>query len=454
MLKYDVVVIGGGPAGITLSKITGKKLKVAVIRPEDHSMIYCAMPYAIEGLLKFDKTLKSDSLVTEAGADLIRDLVKKVDFQKRELTLSSGSTISYDKLVIATGAKPLVPPIPGSDLEGVSGFKTENDLRRIMGLLEAGISRAVVVGAGAIGIELAQALSSQGVEVHLVDMEGSVLPNFLDSDMSDEINQEISGNGINLHFSSKVTELTGNGAVEQVILDTGETIHLGKADDSAGSIQGKLPGIVVFAVGMVPETSLFTDTDLAIGNDGIIVNDKMETNLPGVYAVGDCVEFTSGITGKVISGKLATNAVPMAKILGSNLLGKQRTYPGYFNGAATKVGKFFAGGTGLSEKMAREFGYDTVCGYSESTTQFPIMPDTKPIRLKLIADRKSHRLLGAQVVSGAAVGTRVDLFTFAIQKCTTIEELADLSYCAQPFQSFYPAANIIVSAADDILKKL
>ena len=238
------------------------------------------------------------------------------------------------------------------------------------------------------------------------------------------------------------------------ILDAGEIIHLDTANGPKGPNQEKLPGMVIFAVGMVPEISLFKDTGLAIGEDGIIVNNTMETNISGVYSVGDCAQFTSGITGKVISGKLATNAVPMAKVLGFNLLGVQRTYPGFFNGAATKVGKFFVGGTGLSEKSARESGCDTVCGYSESTTRFPIMPDAKPIRVKLIADRNSHRLLGAQIVSGEAVSVRVDLFTFAIQKETTIEELTDLSYSAQPFQSFYPAANIIVSAAEDVLKKL
>lgn len=454
MPDYDVVIIGGGPAGITLSKHIGKKLRAAVIRPEDHSMVYCAMPYAVEGLLEVEKTLKADSLVTDAGTELIRDLVTRVDLKKRELCLQSGSTISYDKLVIAMGASPYIPHIPGRDLRGVTGFKTEDDLRKIIDLLKGGIPVAVVVGAGAIGVELSLALKTQGVEVHLVDMENSVLPNLLDSDMASALNEEITKTGINLHLGSEVTELKGAGAVEQVIMDTGKIIHLGTSRDKKSSMKDTLPGIVIFAVGMVPEVSLFKDTGLAIGTDGIIVNDRMETNVPGVYSVGDCTQFTCGITGKVISGKLATNAVPMAKVLGSNLLGTKRIYPGFFNGAATKAGQSFVGGTGLSEKTACESGFDTICGYSELTTQFPIMPDAKPIRLKLIADKKSHRLLGAQIVSGESVSARIDLLTFAIQKQATIEELAELSYSAQPFQSFFPAANIIVSAAEDILKDL
>jgi NADPH-dependent 2,4-dienoyl-CoA reductase/sulfur reductase-like enzyme len=321
-----------------------------------------------------------------------------------------------------------------------------------MGLVGSGILKAVVVGAGAIGVELSLALSSQGIEVHLVDMQGSVLPGLLDSDMSASIGEEITRAGVRLHLGAKITELEGSSFVQQVHLDNGGTIDLGAPEGRDGTGKGGLTGIVVFAVGMVPETSLFENSGLAVGKDGIIVNEKMETNFPGVYSAGDCTQYTSGITGEVVSGKLATNAVPMAKVIGHNLLGRERTYPGFFNGAATKAGKIFAGGTGLTEKNAARSGYDTVCGFGESTTRFPIMPGAKPVRLKLIADAKSHRLLGAQVVSEEAVSGRVDLLTFAIQKNTTIEELADLSYSAQPYQSFFPAANIIVTAAEDILR--
>ena len=447
MNKYDIVVIGGGPAGITLAKMLGKKYKMAVIRPEDHSMIYCAMPYAIEGLLKTADTFKSDTLVTEPGAQLIRSAVSGIDFDGKTVELENNDTLQWDKLVIATGAYPFIPPVPGSTLDGVMGFKTEKDLLVIEDLVQKGLEKAVVVGAGAIGIELAQALNFKHVHVDLVDMGESVLPNLVEPDMAVPLNQAVRDLGISLHLKSKVVEIRGDKAAQEVVLENGDVFSLNNDGEN-------LKGIVVFAAGTKPEISLVKDSPLELGRDGIVVNDKMETNIPDVYAVGDVVQFTSGITGEIMPGKLATNAVPMAKVLGFNLLGKERTYPGFYNGAATKVGEHFVGGTGLSEAAAKAAGFDPVVGYSESTTKFPIMPLVKKKKFKLIADRKTHRILGAQIVSGEPVVGRVDIITFAIQQKATVEDLSQLSYASQPHQSFYPAANLLVLASEDIRKQL
>ncbi|MBU8920493.1 MAG: FAD-dependent oxidoreductase [Bacteroidales bacterium] len=468
MEKYDIAVIGGGPAGITLAKMLGAKRKMAVIRPEDHSMIYCAMPYAIEGLLEEKKTLKKDSLVTDAGADLIRNTVTSVDFETKSITFEDSSQIGWDKLVIATGADPFIPPIPGKDLAGVTGFKTANDMSAITGMIDAGLGRAVVVGAGAIGIELALAIKARGVEVDLVDMGESILPNLVDREMSEEPCSALAGTGIRLHLQAKVTELKGGPmespdnssstegkqAVAQVILDNGQIIHFDSGDDCAEDEEGRLPGLVVFATGMTPQVSLMKDSGMKIGKDGIIVNEKMETSIPDVFAAGDCVEFTSGITKKPVPGKLATNAVPMARIVAFNLLGRPRAYPGFYNGAATRVGDYYVGGTGLSEKAAADAGIETICGYGEVTTQFPIMPEAKKMKTKLVVEQATRRLIGGQIVSGEPVTGRLDLLTFAIQKESTVDDLAALSYSAQPYQSFYPAANGIVMAAEDIMRKL
>lgn len=446
MEKFEIVVIGGGPAGITLAKMLGQSCKMAVIRPEDHSLIYCAMPYVIEGLVDMEKTYKSDTLVTDAGARLIRNTVSKVDFEGKSLDFIDGSRIAYEKLVIATGAVPFLPPIPGHDLDGVGVFKMQDDLSWVKKIVDKGLKRAVVVGAGAIGIELAQAFSFRKVAVDLVDMGNSVLPNLVDEDMSGALKTELEREWIKIHLNNKVTELKGENHVEEVILDKGETIEFNTGENDA------LSGVVVFAAGMKPEVSLFKDSKLALDRDGIVVNDKMETNIKDVYAVGDCVQYYSGLTGKPLSGKLATNAVPMAKVLGNNLKGQNRSYPGFYNGAATKVGKYFVGGTGLSEAAAKRAGFDVVCGYSEVTTKFPIIPGAKKKRMKLVADKTTHRIIGAQIVSEEPVVGRIDLLTFAIQKESTIEDLSMLSYASQPHQSFYPAANVVVLAAEDIRK--
>jgi hypothetical protein len=168
---------------------------------------------------------------------------------------------------------------------------------------------------------------------------------------------------------------------------------------------------------------------------------------------GDCVQFISGITGEPVFGKLATNAVPMARMLSKNLLGDDRIYKGFYNGVATKVGKYFVGATGLTEALAKN-RFDIVTGYSELTTTFPIMPNAKMAKMKLITDKKSLKILGGQVVSEIPVTDKVDIITLAIQADLTVKDLTSLSYSAQPYQSFFPANNLVVACAEEILVKL
>lgn len=452
--SYDLIVVGGGPAGITLAKRLGKKYKMAIIRPEDYSMIYCAMPYVVENLIEKKKCLKNDELVTDTGAELIRDEVVSIDFDNKNLFLKNDRELSFKKIIIASGATPFIPPIDGVDLEGVMGFKTQKDLEKISAFVENGLKKAVVIGAGAIGIELAQALKHKGIDVSLVDLAPQVLPNLVGTEFAQKASEELIKNDIHLILNSRVEKLIGKDYVKEVHLDSGEILYLDEYTPCTDNDNTTIKGLVVFATGVVPDLNFIPENTLSIGRQGIIVNERMETSIPDVYAVGDCAQYKSFITGNTLGGKLATNAVPMARILAENLMGKKAAYKGFVNGAATKVYENYVGGTGLTAQAAEKEGFETLIAYSQLTTRFPIMPGKKDIRLKLVVDKKTTKIIGGQVFSGEPVTGLIDLISFAIQKEATAYDLLDLSYSSQPYQSFFPAGNIVVTAAEKIIKQL
>lgn len=441
-----VVIIGGGPAGIRACrtiKMLRPDIEVVVIRPEPKSLIYCAMPYVLEDKIAFEMIYKKDELVTGVGARLIKASVVAVDLSNKTLDLDDGNQISYDKLLITTGAEPILPDFVPDGLENVFVFKREEHLLSIRNRLKEGAKKAVVVGAGSIGIEMAQAFRHKGLETHIVEASSHILPSILDEDMTELIEKKMEENGIRLHLSTMVSEVKGKGFAEAIVLSDGSQIDLSRDD------------IVLFSVGMRPNVDLFRDSELKIDKDGILVNEKMETNIEGVYAAGDCTSFKSVIDGRPIRGKLATNAVPMGKVAGRNIAGKQNYYEGFVNGAATIAYGVRVGGTGFNETVARKRGFkNLVVGKAETTAIFPIFPEPGFVKVKLIVDADTGGLLGGQIVSTMCVTERVDLLSMALQNKLSLERIARLSYSAQPYQSFLPANNAIVMAAEDALRQL
>lgn len=415
---------------------------VTVLRPEPFSLIYCAIPYVIEGLLEPSQIAKKDELITETGAELLKISASKVDFDAHMVTLEDGQRLQYGKLIIATGAVPFVPPVPGSELKNIFTVKTAKDTEIIKNAAKAA-ARVVVIGAGAIGIEQAQAMKALRLDVHLIDMAPHPLSTMVDSEFGQIIADQVVAAGIHWQGSSPLQNFKGVHAVEEVVLGNGSSIALHPGSD-----------FVIVSAGVKPEVSLFRDTSLEMTRDGIVVNEKMQTNVPDVYAAGDCVHFKSGIDGQPLGGKLATNAVPMAKVLTRNLLGKSATYKGFFNGAATCVGELRVGGTGFTESFAQRRGFEVISGFGQTTSKFPIMPGAKKVQVKLVADAKTGKLLGGQVLGPDAVAERIDVISLALQHRLHLSDLAELSYSAQPWQTFYPAANPIVMAAEEALKKI
>jgi NADH oxidase (H2O2-forming) len=307
-----------------------------------------------------------------------------------------------------------------------------------------GCRRAVVVGAGAVGIEQAQAYRARGIETWLIDIAPHVLPNMIDEEMAVPLTEELEKLGVRTILGSRVESLRNTvSGVNAVLLSSGEDIEMNPETD-----------FVCFAVGMKPDIEIFAKAGLATTRDGIVVDSRMRTSIPGVYAAGDCCAFNSAIDNQPVGGKLATAAVPMAKVAARAAAGKNDEYPGFYNGAATCVGKWRIGSTGFTAIIAEKRGMTTVAGYGETTTIFPMMPGAKTLKVKIVADQKNLRIVGGQILSKFSATDKTDIVTLAIQRRLTLKGLSRLAYSAQPWQSFFPARNAIVAACENALDRL
>jgi NADH oxidase (H2O2-forming) len=442
MKKRDVIIIGGGPAGrviVHLLHAQKSGMSVALIKNEEINVNRCAIPYGIPESKAIEKFVVSNKLVTDFGADLIVDDVVKIDPSNREVYTRGGDTYAYDNLVLATGSRPLVPPIPGVETGPITPVRTFENLSRLRAFA-AKNKKAVIVGGGYIGIELAVVLRQMGLEVSIVEMLPKILLATTEPEFIGEVENTLTGNGLQLLTNRKVVEFaTHNGGGVDVILDKGKSIS---AD------------FAVLSVGVVPNIELAIQAGVTTSRLGIQVDPYMRASADHIYAAGDCVEKISFITGKPTRGEFGTNAVFMAKIVAQNILGKNKIFPGVINASATSVYDWSLGSAGLTEKMAQESGIDTVTGYSEVLDKYPMMKGAAPIRTKLVFDRNTGRLVGGSVLEkGDGAAHNADFMSFAIQMKSTLEDLLTCQYATHPELAAKPSDNTYVFAAKDALAK-
>jgi NADPH-dependent 2,4-dienoyl-CoA reductase/sulfur reductase-like enzyme/rhodanese-related sulfurtransferase len=452
--NMKIVVIGANAAGAKAASKAKRMRPDAEITVVDRGSFIsygaCGIPYYVADMVHDEKELmktpigvvrtpeffqkvKGVKVLTNTEATEIDRQGKKVTVRDKE---GAASVLEYDSLVLATGSSPVMPCLEGCSLSGILTVKSIEDAVLLKQSALPG-KKACVIGAGLIGLETVEALSLQGMQVTVVEMCGQVLPGVLDTEMAALLEKHIKSKGVNVITSSCVKSLVGNGCVQKVLTDTGE-------------IQADL---VVVAVGVKPNVELAKAAGLAIGQTGAIsVDDHMRTSDPDIFAAGDCCETVNLVTGGKTYAPMGSTANKQGRVVGINVVGGDETFAGVLGTAIVKVFDFAAGKTGLTEKAARAAGYDVETLLSPAPDRAHFYATSKPIALKMVADRKTGRLLGLQAVGAGAVDKRIDAAATALTFKATVDQIShlDLAY-APPYSA---AMDNLIVAADIMKNKL
>ncbi len=445
-----VLVIGGVAAGTkTAAKLKREDRSAQVVlisKGKDISYAGCGLPYYVGGMIETPEELIVNTpekyaaltgVEVYTGKEAVAVNAQEKTVRVKDVTTGAEESFDYDKLVIATGASPAVPPVAGMDKQGVFTIRTPEDavgVRAYVG--ENGVKKAVVVGAGFIGLEMAENLQQKGVSVTVIDFAPQILPNILDPEMAAYGKRHLLKQGIRVITGTKAEEITGDGQVTGI-------------KTTAGMLSC---GLVVMAAGIRPNTDFLADSGIELNRGTVVVDAQMRTNLPDVYAAGDCVQVKSRITGRPQWSPMGSSANLEGRTLAQILAGGQKEYPGVLGTGVVKLPGLNCGRTGLTELQAGEAGYEVETVLAVTDDKAHYYPDASFFATKLIADKKNHRLLGMQVFGPGAVDKMVDIAVTGISLGARLEDFenADFAY-APPFST---AIHPFVQAVYVLLNKL
>ena len=423
-----IVIIGAHAAAVdaaSAARKTDRTAEITLLTTEKHAgYSRCGIPFVIGGHIpnfadlvvypsSYYRMMKLD-LRTETTATNVDVKAKTVEIQDKT---GKTETLTYDSLIIATGANAFIPPIKGREKQGLITVRTIEDGEKIDQAIKEGAKTAVVMGAGLIGLEVAIGLHERGIKTTVVEMLPQIMPVMLDTDMAKGVQEMLEQKGINIMVGKAVEEFLGTDRVTAITAG-GEQIN---AD------------LFVSAFGVRANTSLAQKAGIMLGETKAIkVNPRMETNIPGVYAIGDCAECTHMITQRAALPQLGTVAVRQGKVAGTNAAGGYAVFLGVLGSAVTKFFDTEIGVTGLNEFFAKRAGIDTVSGTVSGKTRAQYYPGAKPIKVKVVIEKELQRVIGSQIVGGEDVTQRINALSIAIQKQMTARELAKSDTCYAP----------------------
>jgi NADPH-dependent 2,4-dienoyl-CoA reductase/sulfur reductase-like enzyme/rhodanese-related sulfurtransferase len=455
-MPLKVIVIGGVAAGPkTAAKITRLNPDAEVTLLEKGKFISfagCGLPYYVSGVVKEQKDLMSTpvGVLRDPGffqkvknvKVLAETEALEVDCAgKRVRARRNGEAedlwFDYDKLVLATGASPVIPPVPNATLANILTLHNVPDAEAIKALLgRAKGSEVVVVGGGLIGVEAVEALVQCGCRVTVVEMLPRIL-RMLDSEMARLVERHMETHGVKIMTDTRVTAFEGETQVTGVLTS-----------------RGRLPAnMVVLGIGVKPNVELARRAGLQIGPTGAMrVDAGMRTSNADVYAVGDCAETTDLVTGKPCYVPMGSTANKQGRVAAINICGGQDEFPGVLGSTVCRVFDFCVARTGLTEAAARQHGYETTTVVVPDADRPHYMPGAKPIILKLVVDSRTRKLLGAQAVGPGAGDKRMDVAALAITTGMTVDQLSKVDLCYAP--PYSPALDNLITAANVARNKL
>jgi len=444
--KADILIIGGGAAGMSAAMAAGscqKDKRTVLVRATKQAIVPCAIPYIFASLEGPEEIVVPDAMVENFGVEIVVAEVTGLDVEKKVAVLDDGQEIAWDKLILATGSGPSDLPIPGLELEGC--WTIQKDVAYLSQLREAVLQaeKIAIIGCGFIGAELADELSKlPGKEIHGIDILDNPLAAAFDPELCDIIADLLRGQGVNLHLGRQVKRVLGSSRVEGVELDDGSTID---AD------------LVIVSVGARPNTKLAEVAGLRYERGGIWVDEYTRTSHPDVFAVGDCAIKRDFFTRRRAAILLASTASAEARTAVANLYALRvvKVVKGTLAAFTTYIGGMAFGVVGMTERRAREEGFDVVVGHSKSVNRHPgKLPGAQEENFKLVFARDSGLLLGGEVWGSQALGETLTAINVAVQGQVSVSELEALQYATHPWLTASPVGYPFVIAAQDALSQL
>ena len=441
-----VIIIGGVAAGMSTAaklKRADKEAQITVYEKSKHvSFGACGLPYFVGNFFEDSNKMIArtvEQFNTSGITVNIEHEVLNVDTNNKCVTIKNlvndeVFTDTYDKLMIATGASAIIPPIKNVDLKHVYTLKSMEDGHALKEAMQnEELKRVAIVGAGFIGLEVVEAAKQYGKEVHVFQLNDRVLVDTFDKEVTDLLEEELRSHGVHLHLGQTVTELSGDECVTQI-----------KTKDESFDVD-----VVVLTAGVRPNTAFLKETGIEmLRNGALVIDSEGRTSIDDIYAAGDCASINHLLKSEPAYVPLATVANKMGRIIGENLAGAHHTFNGSLGSACLKVMDLEAGRTGLSEQEAINLGINYKTVFITDMNQTSYYPGQTKINVKLIYNADTKVILGGQVVGRKDAVQRVNVLATAIFAGLTTDQLAMLDLCyAPPFARTWDVLNIAGSVA-------